>query len=295
VTMKVLILGSQGMLGPALMQEAAMRNIHAIGMDKHNADVVFDITNDAALVECIETQKPDVIINTVAIIDHELCEKNPGLAYTVNARPAGIIAKVSRAVGAYFIQISTDHFYSGDGDKKHTETDPVLVFNEYSRTKYLAEQLTVTNNQALIVRTNIVGFRWEAGRPTFAEWVIKSLENNDQISLFNDYYTSSIDVQHFAKILFDLLPKRPAGILNIASSQVSSKKDFIASVAYQLGHDVAHLPQKSVFSLQGARRAESLGLDVSNVEKIVGYAMPDRDLVTHCLIKEYKKFERKIL
>ena len=40
-------------------------------------------------------------------------------------------------------KISTDHFFTGDRDAKHRESDKVSLVNEYARTKYLGEILAM--------------------------------------------------------------------------------------------------------------------------------------------------------
>jgi dTDP-4-dehydrorhamnose reductase len=287
IVMSILILGSTGMLGQTLMAEAQARNIQAYGAAKEHTEYLCDVSNDQDLSNLIRSLKPSVIINTVAIIDHMLCEKDPGHAYCVNARPASVIASLAQEIGAYVVHISTDHYYCDDGDKKHSEQDPVLLFNEYARTKYIAEVLALTYALTLVVRTNIVGFRYEKERPTFVEWIINSFNNKQPMTLFDDYFTSSIDVYHFSKILFDLIEKKPTGILNISSSDVSSKKDFIESFAVGMKFDVSNVTTGSVKKLQGARRANSLGLDVSRAQTLLGYSFPTKDMVIERLIKEY--------
>ncbi len=60
------------------------------------------------------------------------------------------------------MQISTDHYFCGQGDLKHDESAPVTLLNEYARTKYAGEAFALTNPEACVIRTNVVGFRgWE--------------------------------------------------------------------------------------------------------------------------------------
>jgi dTDP-4-dehydrorhamnose reductase len=287
--MKVLILGSTGMLGRALVNEAQRRNFIVFGAALRDADFCFDVVNDIDLVQTVQKVRPDIIINTIAIIDHELCEKNPSLAYMVNARPISVIAHEAKKIGAYVVHVSTDHYFSGHGCRAHTESDPVELLNEYARSKYVAETLALTYINMLVVRTNIVGFRYEKDKPTFVEWVINSLQNQSAIALFDDYYTSSIDVHQCSVALFDLIQKRQTGLLNVASSQISSKKEFIQDLAAQLGFDTSRLPTKSVKTINGAKRAESLGLDVTRAEFALGYALPNCQKVIESIVKEYRE------
>jgi dTDP-4-dehydrorhamnose reductase len=287
--MKMLILGSTGMLGMALYSRAQQDEIAVIGAARSVADRILDVTKPAALQELILTERPAVVINTVAITSLDACEKNPASAYLTNTRAASIIASSCKEIGARFVHISTDHYYTGDKRKLHGETDPVQLVNEYARTKYAAEAFALTHQDTLVIRTNIVGFRNRPDNPTFAEWCIRMLKEKSPATLFDDFYTSPIDVYHFSDIVLDLIRIGSTGIVNIAGKDVSSKQEFILGLADTLHLDTSHTSTGSVKGLQGTPRAESLGLDVHKAEKILGYSMPDRQAVIDNLVRHYTR------
>ena len=290
--MKVLVLGSTGMLGQALIKEALTHKFKVTGMARKNAGICCDITNDQALIEAIELIEPHVIINAAAIVNIKTCEEQPSLAYLVNARPVAILAEIARQKKIYLVQISTDHYYTGDINYQHNEMDAIRLPNEYARTKYMAECFALNSSMPLIIRTNVVGFRNQVNNPTFLEWVLDSLTNRTPMTLFNDFFTSSIDVTSFAKILFDLLDKKCSGVLNVGSREVFSKRVFIEAIAHDLGINLLHTKVGSVLYLNGIPRAESLGLDVSKVEQILGYKMPTMLQVIDELVATYKYKEK---
>lgn len=283
----VVVLGSTGMLGKALVNEAREKNIKVIGLSRSSKNTHIDITDEKILRKLIKQLKPDVIINSAALVSIEECEKNPGLAYLVNAKGAGLLADIARELDAYFIHISTDQYFIGDKDKRHSEEDNVVLLNEYARTKYAGEAFVLRNAEALVVRTNIVGFRNKRDRLTFVEWIIKTLKTNQNITLFTDYFVSSIHVKQLAVSLFNLLQKKPAGILNIGSSEVFSKKEFIIALAKSLNLSLANAKNGSCLDGKMVPRAESDGLDVSKAEKIIGYSLPTLTEVVQSLKKEY--------
>jgi dTDP-4-dehydrorhamnose reductase len=287
--MKIMIFGSTGMLGQALLTETRKRKLNAIGLARKNADICVNIEDDLALIEILSATKPDVVINTVAIVSHDECEKNPANAYLVNARPASILSDICNKIDAYYVHISTDHYFTGDKDKKHDETYPVRILNEYARTKYVGEGFTLLNAESLVVRTNIVGFRNLQNQPTFLEWVLNSIKNDLPMTLFEDYFTSSINVTQFSTYLFDLINKRPRGIVNLSCRDVSSKKEFIEAIAHRLNIHPSRIEIGSVFNLSGVHRAESLGLDVTKAENILSYPLPTFEQVISSIIEDYRK------
>jgi len=284
---KILLLGATGLLGQALLKEIKLRNLDVVGVARSKADISLDISDDNALISLITKNKFTVIINACAITDFKWCESNKGLAYLINARPSAILTDLAREVNARYIFISTDGYYSGDKDFKHKEDEDVLLLNEYVRTKFCGEKFTLTNPESLVLRTNIVGFRAWPHQPTMVEWVIKSLKENAEMTLFDDYFTSSISVSQFSKALCDLIDKKPSGIINLASSQVSSKAQFIQALAGEFHFGLKSTKVGSVSSLSGPGRAESLGLDITKAEKILGYHLPNLEEVIDQLKKDY--------
>lgn len=275
------------MLGQELTRFLSASGNEVIGVARKNADYNFDVSEDEKLIRCFEIEKPDIIINTIAIVNLNNCEIDKCKAYLVNSRPAGIISNYCFENNIYFVQISTDHYYTGDDYKKHSETDKIYLLNEYARTKYLAEMLTLTNPSALVIRTNIVGFRgWK--NDTFVEWVLHSLKSNESINVFEDYYTSSIDVYNFSRILWDFIKDEPTGIYNLASSEVSSKKDFIFALADAFNLSTSNCTPTKINNDE-MKRATSLGLNTKKIEDYVGYKLPTLKEVVDSLEKHFEE------
>jgi dTDP-4-dehydrorhamnose reductase len=286
--MKVLLIGSTGMLGQALMYEMIRRGMDVIGIARSGADISCDIVDDRTLSNIILSIKPQIIINSAAMVSLKKCEDKPDYTYLINARPASILAEISIKAGIFYIQISTDHYYTGDCNLKHTEEHPIRLINEYARTKYAAERFALTCPSALVIRTNIVGFSNKIDAPTFVEWAIQNIENNSPITLFNDYFTSSIHVTQFSSALLDIIENRPNGVLNLASREVFSKKAFICALAKKMGYPLTNIKIGSVFDAGDASRAESLGLDVGKAETILGYELPTLEEVITSIVEKYE-------
>lgn len=287
---KILIIGSQGMLGQSLVKILSRDlSVSVVTAARYGADYNFDFLDDTSLCECIESIKPDVVINAAAIVSLQHCESESGMAYAVNTKLSGRLAELCHELGCYFIHISTDHYYCHDRDKKHLENDKITLKNEYARTKYLGEQLVALYSQSLIVRTNIVGYRNNHSKLTFLEWCIQAFNRDEEMTLFDDFYTSSIYTDQLCMVLEDLLEIRPEGIVNIASSTVSNKMEFILALAKRLiGREPRYRIGK-VNQMLDIPRADSLGLDVSKIENIVGYKMPDLEKVIYDINFDYKR------
>lgn len=254
--MKIMILGASGMLGQALVAECTKRR-HQVNANR------IEITNDLDLVLHIARRNPDIVINSAALCNLNACEDNPDLAYRVNARPALLIAK--ELPGTRFVQISSDQ-----------AANPL---NEYAHSKAAAERYAERHLTPLIVRTNIVGLKNTA-------WAFEAIENDLPITLFDDYHTASIDIWNFSAILLDVLEQHPeqTGILNIASRDTVTKKEFIETLAASMGKELTKAEVGSIKGISPKRPSYS-GLDVSRVEKLLNRRMPGLDDVIEALVE----------
>lgn len=280
----ILVIGSTGLLGQALMTEIRRRGYKACGLARHSAEVSCDITDGGGLATAISSLGPRCVINAAAVTSLDACEANPSQAWLVNARAPGMLAEFCRDRNIKFVHVSTDHYYSGDGAARHDEAAPVRIVNEYARTKYAAEGLALAVPDSLVVRTNITGWRGWAGRPTFFEWAVDSLESRKEMTLFTDFYTSTIDAPTCASRLIDLIDRGATGILNLASRDVADKETFVRAIAKALRIEPNNARSGSVASLYPIR-AESLGLNVAKAERLLGLRLPGLEDVVQNLIQ----------
>ncbi len=286
--MTLLVLGATGMLGQAMLAEAATRGQRAIGAARRGTDITCDLADASALEALFAAAEPAIVVNCAALTDLARCEADPAAAFAVNARPLALLAECCRAHSARLIQVSTDHFFTGDGRTAHDEAAPPRLVNDYASSKFAGEAFALSLPDALVLRTNITGLRGWADRPTFAEWLMSAIERDEALTLFDDYFTSTLDSRSFARACFDLLQGRASGLLNLASSQIASKLEFALALAARMDRKLSRAQAGSVRGLF-PRRAESAGLDVRRAETILGRRLPDLSEVVDALVTEKQK------
>lgn len=284
--MVLLVFGATGLLGQTIRAEAARRSIDMVGVAREGAEHALDLSQTNCVTPLFDSVRPQLVINAAAQTNVDACERDPGNTYRINARAVALIAEECRAADIPFAQISTDHYFIGDGDRRHTETAAVTLVNEYARTKYAGEAFALAYNRALVVRTNITGFRGWAGQPTFAEWALDALATRKPLRLFADCHSSTIDVTSFAHALFDLFARGATGVINVASRTTSSKQQFVQMLARSIGVDLDWDEPGSVRSLT-TRRADSLGLDVTLAESLLGYRLPTLEDVCRSIASQW--------
>ena len=281
---RAIVIGSTGMLGRSFVNVLKDKNIDVICLSRNNSDYNINLLNENHLYNVISKIKADLVINCAAIVSIDFCESNPILARKVNAEAIKILTRACCKNHAKFIQISTDHYYENDTRKLHNELDKLIIVNQYAKSKRLGEIYSREYENSLIIRTNVTGIRGDKENLTFFEWLYNSFINQSPISLFTDFYTSTIDTETLAKYVINLVLQDCTGFFNIASAECLSKKEFALIIAKKMCIDISWVNDSSVAKLK-PRRANSLGLDCTKAESLIGIKMPSADAVATNLLK----------
>lgn len=285
---RVLIFGDSGLLGQQLVVVGRKIGFEVRGASRNSSDIKIDIEQLNTIDEIINKIKPTIVINAAGLISIEGCEENPQKAWLRNTRFPCYISRLCNELDIKFVQISTDHYFSGAGYAKNSEDAHIRLSNEYALSKYSAEILVKQNPQSLIVRTNIIGFRSKPGEPTFIEWLIQQLESKNKVTLYNDYVTSSLTAKQCAYFVYRSIQKEISGLINIASRDAVSKYEFGIRFAQRFKFESELIAFGSVFDKSKVVRCESLGLAVENAECLLNEKMPDLCEVIDDLFLDYK-------
>ncbi|HLD60864.1 MAG TPA: sugar nucleotide-binding protein, partial [Patescibacteria group bacterium] len=108
---KILILGSAGMLGNALVKEFS-NDYEVVGWDRAE----IDITNEAEVQEKIHALKPRLIINATGHNGVDLTETNGEvheLAKKINGTAVGKLAHIAGNLSVPLVHYSTDYVFDG--------------------------------------------------------------------------------------------------------------------------------------------------------------------------------------
>lgn len=154
--MRVAVVGANGQLGQDVCQAflAEQNEVFALS----HADV--EIASLPSVQVALERIRPDLVVNTAAFHNVDRCEAEAVGAFAVNALGARNIARVTDAVGASLVHISTDYVFDGSQGAPYSENDPVGPLNVYGNTK-LAGKYFVRAVARLLANTILIT---QAGR-----------------------------------------------------------------------------------------------------------------------------------
>jgi dTDP-4-dehydrorhamnose reductase len=233
--MKVLIIGSEGMLGHDLVDILSCENeVKTTTID------TLDITNIDKTIEIVKEINPDVVVHTAAFTDVDGSEANPDLAYKVNALGTRNVAVACKETDSAMVYICTDYVFDGLKGTSYYEYDQTNPLSVYGKTKHIGEVFIRDNlNKFYIVRSS-----WLYGihGPNFITTMLNLAENNKQISVVNDQIGSPTYTVDLSKAIAKLIKKPVFGIYHITNSDSCSWYEFAREIFEIAGIEVELTP-----------------------------------------------------
>ena len=86
-----------------------------------------DLTDRVWLRTTIRLLEPKLIINATGFTDVNLAERNPDLAWSINAGAPALLADEAALLGAGLVHYSTDYIFDGQKKEPYLETDDTFV------------------------------------------------------------------------------------------------------------------------------------------------------------------------
>ena len=232
---KVIVFGANGLLGSSLCPYLDSAGYHVFSAGRsEKLDFTLDVLNVDSVKQLFDAVRPDHAINLIAATNVDQCEADATMATKANTLiPAAIsrAATASDAKNIHLVQISTDQVYEGIGD--HVEED-VAPVNVYGLSK-LAGELMMDQKRTAVLRTNFYGRSALSARPGFSDWVISTLTDGKDNTLFKDVRFSALHISSLCLIIQKALTSKLSGTYNVGCRDGISKADFALTLGAELG------------------------------------------------------------
>lgn len=214
------------MLANVCVKICIQRDVQFIADDRSLAD----ITDYDQLLQRAKLVQPTHIINCAAYTDVDQAEKNPELAFLVNATGASFVAKIAKLMDAHFIHISTDYVFSGDQQIPYCEEDTPCPLNVYGASKLEGENLVLDiYPNACVLRTSWV---FGAGGKNFISSLLPLLQNQEEVHVIQDQWGCLTYCYDLASVILDLMQER--GIYHFVNQGVCSRFDIAKEIFEKL-------------------------------------------------------------
>jgi dTDP-4-dehydrorhamnose reductase len=218
--MKLLILGTGGRLGAALIREYADK-FDVTGFNRAQ----LDLSRSDDIRAKLDALRFDVLINAAAFTNVDLCETERERAFLINAEAPGVLAEVCNAKDAKLIHFSTDYVFDGEKHAPYTEEDQANPISSYGESKLAGEKnVLAAGVQHLVVRVS-----WVFGpdRPSFIDAMIKRAQQDEKIDAISDKLSTPTYTRDIARMLPQFFDRRvEGGILHFANAGKCSWQEY---------------------------------------------------------------------
>jgi len=130
--MRILVTGREGQVVRSLVERGPSAGHEILALGRPELDLVRD---PDAIVAAIEAQHPDVLVSAAAYTAVDKAETEPELAFAINQRGAGAVARAARLIGAPLVHLSTDYVFDGTKESPYTEEDSPCPTGVYGASK----------------------------------------------------------------------------------------------------------------------------------------------------------------
>lgn len=241
--MRVVITGHNGQLGRQLQAAFA-------GHELLNLDLPRDDITDPGIVQRVADFGPELVVHAAAYTDVDGCERDPELAFRVNAFGTQNVALAARQAGAALLHISTNEVFSGrrrDLYREWDQPDPVSV---YARSKAAGEQIVrdLAGGRCYIVR---IAWLFGPGGNNFVTKILAAAGKQGALRVAIDEIGNPTYAPDLAAAIARLATTGHFGIYHLTNAGFCSRYEFAREIMRLAGRP--ELPITPILSAEWPR------------------------------------------
>ena len=236
---RVVIVGASGQLGTDLM--SVFRDRAPVGL--RHEDVAIE--DPASVSAALDAHRPDLLINTAAFHNVQVCEYEPQRALEINAIGVGALARACAERQCVFATFSTDYVFDGAKGEPYVEADKPHPINAYGLSKLAGELLVKAASwQHFIFRTS--GLFGRVGSKskgyTFIDRILQAGSAGESPTVVNDMAFSPSYTRDVAATVRDVIEGRDFGLYHVVNQGSCTWYEFALEALSQAGLNVAVTP-----------------------------------------------------
>jgi len=254
--MRILITGSNGLLGQKIVKLCLERGLNFIATskgDNRNPDcpkekfLSMDISESLEINKIFQFYYPTHVIHTAAITNVDYCEDHIEECQRVNVLSTTFLMNACIEFKSHFQLLSTDFVF--DGIKgNYSETDEVNPLSVYAKSKVDGENFLLQSiyKNWSIVRTIIVyGEGHNLSRSNIVLWAKEALKSGNDLTIVDDQFRAPTWADDLAWACIAILEKEKNGIYHICGPETMSIVDLVYRIA-----DHFKLPKNKIIPIQ---------------------------------------------
>jgi dTDP-4-dehydrorhamnose reductase len=230
--MKILVVGSRGMLGTDVVSEFQSRGHQVITPSLEE----LDIADPTSVAGATQSLNANWCINCSGYTAVDLAESEEQLAAEINALGPGYLARACGMAGTKLVHISTDFVFDGSSKTPYTEDDRPNPLSVYGRTKLAGEEaVSAALPNSLIFRTS-----WLFGLngKSFPRTILNAWRAGKSLRVVSDQVGNPTHTKELARTIADSAEKDVfPGIYHATGPETMSWFDF-AKLAIEVCQEV---------------------------------------------------------
>jgi dTDP-4-dehydrorhamnose reductase len=264
--MKILITGTSGQVGHALVKNLTNHQIIALTRKDCNLDKPDEIK------KIIDRHFPDLIINSAAYTAVDDAETDKRQAYRINCDVPKVIAQKAYESNIPLIHFSTDYVFNGEKEHAYLEDDIAHPLGIYGKSKLAGENaIREVDGEFYIFRTSWV---YSSIGNNFFLTMKKLSEEKDELKIVSDQHgvpTSNYFIAQQIKKIIPLINRDNSGIYHLVPDGSCTWFEFAKQIIGKINpnFDLKKIsPIESCNFKTKAKRPQNSILSNSKVKKI---------------------------
>ena len=252
--MRILITGAAGMLGTDARYILAQQGHEIVPTDVGPAASgeirPLDITDVSATRALLSEVRPDMILHGAAYTNVDGCERDPDLAYQVNALGTWVVASAAEEIGAALVAISTDFVFDGTKRERYTEFDLPNPISRYGASKLAGENLA----RAACRRCYVVRTSWLYGvhGKNFPYAILNLAKTKPELPIVADQFGTPTYTIDLIEAIAEIIQTPLYGVYHVSNGGETSWQGFAQAILAKSG--LTHLPVVPITSDEYAQR-----------------------------------------
>jgi dTDP-4-dehydrorhamnose reductase len=282
--MKILLLGSTGMLGRDCME--VLSQDYTLITPGHKE---LDIISWDGVIETLQKVKPKIIINCAGFTDVDACEKESFTVRKVNVEGPRNLAQGAARFDCKLIHISSDYVFNGKKvlPQPYFEDDALDPLSAYGKSKVDSE-IGVRENAPnyIILRTGWLFGRY--GKNFIHSILLNTLgKKRKKLKVVNDQFGSPTWTYRLALQIKELLRYDIKGTFHATSEGYCTWFDFATTVFKKLKLKISIEPSSLDDYAHGARRPVNCILENRLLKKQGLNILPEWDQDVAAYLKQF--------
>jgi len=266
--LKIALIGSNGQLGTDLMEYFTDKGEEMIGLTQDDIDVCFADKCEPVLLKI----NPDLILNTAAFHQVDLCEDEGASAFAVNAVGVKNLCNICLALDVPLMHFSTDFVFGADKKraKPYIEDDCPGPVSLYGISKLAGEYVIkyMLKKYYLIRSSGLYGYVGSFGKGSnFVDMMIKRAGEGSKIKVVNDQILTPTSTRDMTEKLYELIQTGRYGLYHMTNNGQCSWYDFAVEIFKIAGITADITPTTSSEYVAKARRPFYSVLDNKNLRE----------------------------